>query len=220
VPTDTARHGAYYGELRNLLNFYDGRAAFERSAQLIDAAYKADPIKDKFDYLGELAWRYELLGQTEQQLATLRQYYNSRTGDLVVGENPVVTRYLELLHQTSRGDTRTVVARTSGDELRQLAGRYSPYQFQLINFFIERGEEALALEAIAHAICRRPGSLRAVPRWRSSSRTSRRRPKGCSGSRSISRPSGITSRRAGRLRARSRRQTGTGRRAPTGCGCA
>lgn len=141
----------YYQEVFHLLDFYDSRAAFDRSARFLEASYQRDLIKDKFDYFGELAWYYELLGQTDQELAALRKFYSLQTGSLTQNESPTITRYLELLYQSSFKETRPVGFQAAANELRELATHYNPYQLQLINFLINHREEALALEAIANA---------------------------------------------------------------------
>lgn len=145
----------YYDEMRNLLSFYEGRAAFEKSIQFLKASYQRDPVKDKFDYFGELAWRYQLLGRTDEELAALRQFYASQAGSLTLNEHPSVTRYLELLSMRSSKETNLAGYKSAADELRDVAARYNPYQLQVINFFINHSinqqEESLALEAIAHS---------------------------------------------------------------------
>ncbi|HZS47011.1 MAG TPA: tetratricopeptide repeat protein [Blastocatellia bacterium] len=150
--TVEAQH--YYMELRRLLSFYDSRASFDKGAQLLEAVYQQDPIKDKFNYFEEIAWRYEMLGQPDREMAALRQYYNSRAGDLTSNNDAAIERYLELLYNTSHVESKPIstnaASRTASDELRQIASKFNPYQLQVINFFIDHGEEALAQEAITH----------------------------------------------------------------------
>ena len=47
-------------------------------------------------------------------------------------------------------NTTAVVDPASQAALRQIAGRFNPHQLQIINFFIDHDEEALAQEAITH----------------------------------------------------------------------
>ena len=54
---------------------------------MLEASYQQDPVKDKFDYFGEIAWRYEMAGQPDRELAALKQYYEAQAGDLTANED-------------------------------------------------------------------------------------------------------------------------------------
>jgi tetratricopeptide (TPR) repeat protein len=155
----------YYSELVNLLNFYDSRAAFDKSAQLLESMYQQDPVKDKFDYFREIAWRYEMSGEYDREQSALKKYFDSRAGDLSALDDPAVGRYLELVYSLGHPQNMAIsdngITQTSATAptplnpaaqatLRDIASRYNPYQLQVINFFIDHSEEVLAQEAITH----------------------------------------------------------------------
>ena len=135
-----AEDGRYYSELRLLLSFYDRRAAFARSAELLTAEQTRDPFKDRFPYNTEIAARYRMAGNTAQELDWLRRAYAGASGAMTADRNEGVERYLELLYSSG-----------SRDELSRLASSGNPYQLVLINFLIEKGEKLLAQKAIANA---------------------------------------------------------------------
>lgn len=126
-----------YGELQSLVNFYDVRGAFVQAAEALQSYFNRDPYQGSFDYRGALAWRYRWAGDTDKELAVLRQIYRSQSGGMTDTHNTLVERYFTLLHQHGRRD-----------ELVSLTTSYNPYQIQLVNFLIAHGERELATSAL------------------------------------------------------------------------
>lgn len=135
-----ADDGRPYGELRLLLAFYDRHAAFVRAAEALEAEQARDQFKNRFDYVGEIAARYRLAGDGARELEWLRRVYAAASGSLTMTENSEVGRYFSILYSSG-----------SRNELARLASSFSPYQLQLANFLIEKGEKELARTAIANA---------------------------------------------------------------------
>ncbi|HXG66499.1 MAG TPA: tetratricopeptide repeat protein, partial [Blastocatellia bacterium] len=135
-PEDTE----YYNELRALVSFYNRHGAYSRAAEVLAAEYARDPHKGRFDYQTQIANQYRLAGDRARELDALRAAYSGTGGALTDGRLDWVERYLTLLYDSG-----------ARDELGRLASSYSPYQLQLVNFFIEKNEKALARQAIANA---------------------------------------------------------------------
>jgi cellulose synthase operon protein C len=139
-PTSTTGDSSYYSELRAMIAFYDRHAAYARAAEMLAAEYRRDPRKDRFDYQNEIATQYRLAGDTARELESLRAAYQNASGAEAAGTVDWVERYLTLVY-----------AANQRDELERLAAKDSPYQLQLVNFFIERNDRQLARKAINSA---------------------------------------------------------------------
>ncbi len=129
-----------YNELRALASFYNRRAAYLRAAEVLAKQYAADPIKDRFDYHNQIANQYRLAGDRAKEVEWLRAAYASASGALLEANSDWVARYLALIWEA--GDRA---------ELDRLAAKTSPYQLQLINFLMDKGEKATARKAITNA---------------------------------------------------------------------
>jgi predicted Zn-dependent protease len=136
TPQDTA----YYNELRGLMGLYEHHAAYKHAAEMLAVEYRRDPYKNRFDYQNQIATEYRLTGDKDRELEWLRAAYAAAAGDLTLNSSEWVDRYLNLVHASGMRS-----------ELQRLASTYSPYQLQLINFFIEKNEKLLALDAISSA---------------------------------------------------------------------
>jgi len=139
-PSLTPQDSAYYSELRALVTFYERHAAYRRAAEVLSAEFKRDPYKNRFDYQNQIAIQYRLRGDRDRELEWLRAAYAAASGSLTTIYTDWVDRYLSLLYAAS-----------ARSELQRLASSYSVYQLQLINFFVERNEKLLALDAIDNA---------------------------------------------------------------------
>jgi tetratricopeptide (TPR) repeat protein len=129
-----------YGELANLINFYETRGAFAQAAATLQTYNQRDRHPGWFDYPGQFARLYRLAGDTEKELAALRQIYQLQSGELTESENDTIARYFTLLDQKGLRD-----------ELSSLTQRYNPYQLQLVNFLIAHQEQELAMAALEQA---------------------------------------------------------------------
>jgi predicted Zn-dependent protease len=129
-----------YNELRALVSFYNRRAAFAKSAEILTAEFARDKYKERFDYQNQIAMQYRLAGDRDRELASLRASYAAASGALSESNADWVERYLSLLYEANMKD-----------ELQRVATSTNPYQIQLINFFIEKNEINLARTAIANA---------------------------------------------------------------------
>lgn len=128
-----------YGELSTLLNFFDTRGAYAQAVAVLQHYYERDPFRGWFDSWPQQARRYRRAGDSDKELAILRQIYQSRSGELTGAQDDLVERYYTLLYQQGRRD-----------ELSSLTRRYHPRQLQLVNFLIARGEQELAQAALEH----------------------------------------------------------------------
>lgn len=131
---------AYVGALRSLLGFYESRLDVEAALKLLAAEESRDRFPGTFDFTAARADFCRNVGDAAAERAVLEQYYRRRTGALATEEDPLVTRFLQLLHQ--QGDRAA---------LQRLAAEYSPYQLQLINFLVYVREKELARSAIENA---------------------------------------------------------------------
>ena len=138
--------GSFYNELRALVAFYNRHASYIRAAEVLAAEQARDPFKIRFEYQNQIATQYRLAGNTDREMNALRAAYASTSGDLTESNSEWVERYLSLVYATG-----------NRNELTRLATSYSPYQLQLINFFVAKNERSLALTAI--------NSARKSPAW-------------------------------------------------------
>jgi cellulose synthase operon protein C len=129
-----------YNELRALISFYNRRAAFAKAAEVLAAEFTRDPHKERFEYQNLIAAQYRLAGDREREIASLRNAYASTGGAVSDANADWVERYLALLYEANLKD-----------ELQRVAASTSPYQIQLINYFIAKNDISLARTAIANA---------------------------------------------------------------------
>lgn len=117
--------------LSALLDFYNQRGAYDRALGAV-SQYGEDGLAAK-------AGAARLTGDREAELAALRALYQRPVTTYGTASEADVTRYLQLLYAGGR------------DELATLTRRASPYQYQLINFLLGKGEFDLARDAIDSA---------------------------------------------------------------------
>jgi len=117
--------------LRNLVNFYNERGAYQKTFELL-AEYETNDLPLAADAA-------RLVGNGEKELAHLRKIYWAKGETPEAEQNENVTRYLEILDRTNRA------------ELAALTEKSSRYQLQLINFLLDRGERKLSHQAIENA---------------------------------------------------------------------
>ncbi len=136
----SADDSAYVNALQGLLAFYESRLDTPAALKLLAAEEARDRFPGTFDFTAARANFCRNAGDPVAERAVLEQYYRQRSGALATEENPLVTRFLQLLHQ--QGDRAG---------LQRLAAAYSPYQLQLINFLVYVREKELARTAIENA---------------------------------------------------------------------
>jgi tetratricopeptide (TPR) repeat protein len=143
----TGSHDLYRQRLQGLAEFYAARGDYRRVIDLMEAERTRNREGDDFAYLLRvIAENARLLGDREKELQALRENYRRLTGGAANRASGVADemagRYFEALYEN--------VERGRG-ELRELTQQTSPYQFQLINFLLAKGEGELAHEAIERA---------------------------------------------------------------------
>jgi tetratricopeptide (TPR) repeat protein len=131
----------YHADLQKLLDFYRGHGDFAAVLSTLETERQHDKDFSKnFDYARQIADAAKLVNSTETELSALREIYNRPSTDKFIAQpDQYVARYLEILRQTRR------------DELNELTQKSTPFQLQLINFLISKGETALARQAIQNA---------------------------------------------------------------------
>jgi predicted Zn-dependent protease len=117
--------------LRNLVNFYNERGAYQKTFELL-AEYETNDLPLTADAA-------RLVGNSEKELAHLRKIYWGKGEKPEAEQNENVTRYLEILYQTNRAELASLTEKSSG------------YQLQLINFLLGKGERQLSHQAIENA---------------------------------------------------------------------
>ncbi|MEW6732620.1 MAG: hypothetical protein AB1489_14925 [Acidobacteriota bacterium] len=133
-----ADRSIYDAQLRTLLSFYDRYGLYTKAAETLEQEVKRLTTTYNYDYL-LLADYWGKVGATERELDALRNYYRTRSGKITLNQDAAIERYLTLLADLGRRD-----------ELTELAKHSHPYQLQLINFLILRGDKNLAIAAIDH----------------------------------------------------------------------
>jgi tetratricopeptide (TPR) repeat protein len=136
----TEKDAQFKQALQNLMAFYQNRGETGKIIALLDSEEQRERFPGSFDYTEARVAAYRAVGDVSGELAQLEKYYRRLSGDLAPSDNPLVARYLSLL--LARGDR---------GKLQGLAGTNSPYQLQLIKFFVVNGEKDLARAAIASA---------------------------------------------------------------------
>lgn len=117
--------------LEGLANFYDERAAYQRTFDALERYGNSN--------LPLAAAAARRVGNAEKELAALRRIYWEWFDNISLSPDGNVDRYLEILESQNR------------DELKSLTEKSSAYQLQLINFLLGRGERELAHAAIGNA---------------------------------------------------------------------
>lgn len=131
----------YHQRVADLLAFYRDRGDFQTVLEILETERVRDFEPAAFDYVPQIAETARLLNDEGKELNALREYFRRRCETCFQnGADALVERYLELLENGDAGK----------NELRELANNSSPFQIQLINFLIARGEKELAHSAIEH----------------------------------------------------------------------
>lgn len=117
--------------LRNLVNFYNERGAYQKNFELL-----AEHETNDLPLMADAA---RLVRNSEKELEILRKIYWGKGETPEAEQNENVTRYLEILYQTNRA------------ELVSLTEKSSRYQLQLINFLLKKGERQMSHRAIENA---------------------------------------------------------------------
>lgn len=135
----------YHERLQRLIDFYTARGDYRHIIDLMEAERAQGRDGDAVAYLRVVAENARLLGDREKELQALRENYRRRIRNLANQVNrtdELAARYLEALSENGEQGKQ---------ELRVLAQQTSPYQLQLINFLLAKGESELAHEAIERA---------------------------------------------------------------------
>ena len=140
----TGSRDLYRQRLQGLTEFYTARGDYRRVIDLMEAERERNLDGNDLGYLLHvIAENARLLGDREKELQALRENYRrltSGTSNQASGmTDEMAGRYFEALYENG-GQGK--------EELRHLAQQALPYQFQLINFLLARGEGELAHEAI------------------------------------------------------------------------
>lgn len=140
-------HNLYRQRLQAVVEFYTARGAYPQVVELMEAEKTRAVDADTLGYvLVVLAENARLINEPEKELQALRDNYRRLSGNPSNQSSgnsaETVGRYFEALSEN--GDAGKA-------ELRDLARQTSPYQLQLINFLLAKGESDLASEAIEHA---------------------------------------------------------------------
>lgn len=117
--------------LRNLVNFYNERGAYQKTFELLNEYETND--------LALIADTARLVGNNEKELEILRRIYWRQGETPTTGQDENVKRYLEILYESNP------------TELASLTEKSSNFQLQLINFLIKKGERQLSHQAIENA---------------------------------------------------------------------
>jgi tetratricopeptide (TPR) repeat protein len=140
----TGSHDLYRQRLQGLVEFYRARGDYRRVIALMETERERAVDGNELGYLLQIqAENARTVGDSEKELQVLRESYRRLTSSSSNQANGVsdemAGRYLEALYENGEKGKQ---------ELRELTQETSPYQFQLINFLLARGEGELAHEAI------------------------------------------------------------------------
>jgi tetratricopeptide (TPR) repeat protein len=143
----TGSHDLYRQRLQGLVEFYGARGDYRRVIALMEAERERAVDGNDLGYLLQIqAENARTVGDSEKELQVLRENYRRLTSSLSNQASGVsdemAGRYFEALYENGEQGKQ---------ELRELTQQNSPYQFQLINFLLARGEGVLAHEAIERA---------------------------------------------------------------------
>ncbi len=130
----TGNRDLYRQRLQGLVDFHTARGDYARVIELMDAERARTNDDKAFDYLRVIASNARAVGDRGKELQALRESYRRLAANLsnqASAPDETVSRYLEALHENGDEGKR---------ELRELAQRTSPYQLQLINFLLGRGD--------------------------------------------------------------------------------
>jgi len=141
----TGNRNFYQERLQRLIDFYRERGDYSRVIDLIEAERAQGRDGNAGESLRVVAQNARLLGDKGKELEALRENYRRLLGSSSNQLNRAdeqAGRYMEALYENGEQGKQ---------ELRTLAQQTSPYQLQLINFLLARGEGELAHEAIERA---------------------------------------------------------------------
>ncbi|HEY0378041.1 MAG TPA: tetratricopeptide repeat protein [Pyrinomonadaceae bacterium] len=142
----TGNRDLYRQRLQGLVDFYAARGDYRRVIELMEAERGRTRDDKAFDYLRVIASNARAVGDREKELQALRENYRrlslSSSSGQASATDETVARYLEALYEQGAEGRR---------ELQELAQQASPFQLQLINFMLGRGDGELAHEAIERA---------------------------------------------------------------------
>ncbi len=140
---ESDKSAEFHAALTETVEMFDRRAQYVRAAQMLEGYRAKDVRQGDFEYDRQIAANYRLAGDTANEVTALERLYRSVSGDVRTnsgGYSVEVQRLFDLLLASGQAD-RTVA----------LASVKNPYQFELINYLIERGDAALAQRAIEAA---------------------------------------------------------------------
>lgn len=135
----------YHERLQRLIDFYTERGDYGRVIDLIEAERAEGRDGNAGEHLRVVAKNARLLGDKGKELQALRENYRrllDSSSNQLHRADEQAGRYMEALYENGE---------QGKEELRSLAQQTSPYQLQLINFLLTRGESELAHEAIERA---------------------------------------------------------------------
>jgi tetratricopeptide (TPR) repeat protein len=141
----TGNQHFYQERLQRLIDFHTARGDYRHVVDLVEAERAQGRYSNAMNYQRVIAENARLLGDREKELQALRENYRGRILSLanqVNTSDELASRYLEALYENGEQGKQ---------ELRSLAQQTSPYQLQLINFLLAKGEGELAHEAIDRA---------------------------------------------------------------------
>jgi cellulose synthase operon protein C len=141
----TGNQNFYQERLQRLIDFYRERGDYRHVIDLIEAERAQARDANPGESLRVIAENARALGDKGKELQALRENYRRLLGSSSNQLNRAdeqAGRYMETLYENGEQGKQ---------ELRTLAQQTSPYQLQLINFLLARGESELAHEAIERA---------------------------------------------------------------------
>ena len=136
---------SYQTHLRNLLDFYDERGAYQTILDLLEAEHARDPNSANLEFASLIASNARLVGDNERELQALRENYLKPIKDqtqLLTSQDPLIERYFEVL--SANGES-------GRSELLSYAQHSTPHQLQLIAFLLRKEDKELAHVAIENS---------------------------------------------------------------------
>jgi tetratricopeptide (TPR) repeat protein len=136
---------SYQSDLRNVINFYDERGAYQTILNLLAAEHARGPNSINFEFASLIASYSRLVGDNGRELQALRENYQRPIDgqtQLLPTQDPLVERYLEVLW--ANGDS-------GRSELLSCAQHSTPHQLQLIAFLLRKEDKELAHVAIENS---------------------------------------------------------------------
>ncbi|HVG35480.1 MAG TPA: tetratricopeptide repeat protein, partial [Pyrinomonadaceae bacterium] len=141
----TGNPSFYRERLQRLIDFYRERGDYRHVIDLMEAERAEARDGNTGESLRVIAENARILGDKGKELQALRENYRrllAGTSNQLNRTDELAGRYLEALCENGEQGKQ---------ELRTLAQQTSPYQLQLINFLLAKGESELAHEAIERA---------------------------------------------------------------------